>query len=122
MPPDSADEPRTDAEPAAESHEHEEGGPIKTFLEHLEDLRWVLIKSCSAVALGMLICLLGANYVVEILKWPLSRAKISHSGTNQVWTISFGTNHFGTFVLNDEQNAAWRLGTNRYAGLRMTMV
>ena len=25
--------------------EEEEGGPVKSFLEHLEDLRWVLIKS-----------------------------------------------------------------------------
>jgi hypothetical protein len=25
-----------------------EGGPVKSFLEHLEDFRWLLIKSCVA--------------------------------------------------------------------------
>ena len=49
-----------------------EGGPVKTFLEHLEDFRWVLIKSLVALFLGMLICLFAANHVVQIIKWPLT--------------------------------------------------
>ena len=51
-----------------------EGGPVKTFLEHLEDFRWVLIKSIVALFLGMLICLFAANHVVSIIKWPLTHA------------------------------------------------
>ena len=39
--------------------ESPEGGPVKTFLEHLEDFRWVLIKSIVALFLGMLVCLIG---------------------------------------------------------------
>ncbi len=49
-----------------------EGGPVKTFLEHLEDFRWMLIKSIVALFLGMLVCLFAANHVVGIIKWPLS--------------------------------------------------
>jgi len=49
-----ADEP--EAGPLPE-FEEEEGGPVKSFLEHLEDLRWVLIKSVVALALGMLVIL-----------------------------------------------------------------
>ena len=50
----------------------DEGGPVKSFLEHLEDFRWVLVKSVSAsVGLAMLVCLMGANYVIGIVKWPL---------------------------------------------------
>jgi len=52
-----------------------EGGPVKSFLEHLEDLRWTLIKSASAIAVGVLICLLAGNYVVAILMRPLAKTK-----------------------------------------------
>jgi hypothetical protein len=45
---------------------------VKTFLEHLEDFRWVLIKSVMALFLGMLICLCSANYVVAVIKWQLA--------------------------------------------------
>ncbi|HVK57418.1 MAG TPA: twin-arginine translocase subunit TatC [Candidatus Kapabacteria bacterium] len=54
--------------------EEEEGGPVKTFLEHLEDLRWVLIKCVSALLLGMVACFAAANYIVEFLKWPLEQS------------------------------------------------
>ena len=46
-----ADEPV--AENLDEQPEEEEGGPVKSFLEHLEDLRWVLIKSCAAAGVAM---------------------------------------------------------------------
>jgi len=29
---------------------------IKSFLEHLEDLRWVLIKSLATIGVAMIIC------------------------------------------------------------------
>ena len=51
--------------------EEEEGGPVKTFLEHLEDLRWVLIKCFASLMLGMVTCLVAASYVTEFLKRPL---------------------------------------------------
>jgi sec-independent protein translocase protein TatC len=97
-----------------------EGGPVKTFLEHLEDFRWVLIKSIVALFLGMLICLFGANYVVQIIKWPLSRAPAGgYSGTNQIVVVSFGTNHVATFQLTAEQQAALNLGTNRFVAVQV---
>lgn len=92
----------------------DEGGPVKSFLEHLEDLRWVLIKTLVALAVGMLICLVGANYVVSILKWPLERARLSYPGTNQIATVYFGTNKLGTFHLSAEQEQTLNLSTNRF--------
>jgi sec-independent protein translocase protein TatC len=74
-----------------------EGGPVKTFLEHLEDFRWVLIKSLVALSVAMLLCLFAANNVVQIIKWPLKHAPIHFSGTNQIAVVSFGTNHLGNF-------------------------
>jgi hypothetical protein len=45
------DEPRTEFE------QEDEGGPVKSFLEHLEDLRWVLIKSLAALSVAFVVCL-----------------------------------------------------------------
>ena len=48
--------------------EEEEGGPIKSFLEHLEDLRWVLIKSLATAGVAMIVCFFGGNYVFRSSK------------------------------------------------------
>ncbi len=109
-------------EPEAEplhTEEDEEGGPVKSFLEHLEDLRWVLIKGVAALSVAVLICLIGGNYVVEILKWPLSRASISFPGTNQVVTVLVNTNQIGVFTLTPEVEQSFKLGTNRFVAVRL---
>jgi sec-independent protein translocase protein TatC len=102
-----------------QSEPEDEGGPVKSFIEHLEDLRWVLIKSAVTMGVAMLLCLVAANYVVTILKWPLERAKISYPGTNQVLTVSYGTNKLGTFSLNSAQQAALNLGSNRFTAVQI---
>jgi len=109
-------------EPEAErldQSEEEEGGPVKSFLEHLEDLRWVLIKSVVALGVAMLICLIAGNFVVTILKRPMDKAKISYAGTNQIVTVVFGTNQLGVFPLTREQQASLDLGTNRFVAVRV---
>jgi len=94
-----------------------EGGPVKSFLEHLEDFRWMLIKGVVALFLGMLVCLFAANYVVQIIKWPLKHAPIGYSGTNQIAVVSFGTNRLGNFSLTPEQQQSLNLGTNRFVAV-----
>src|SRR5882724_1502730 len=96
-----------------------EGGPVKTFLEHLEDFRWVLVKSVVSLAVAMLICLIAGNYVVQIIRWPLTQAKISYPGTNQIAVVSFGTNHLGNFQLSPEQQRSLNLGTNRFVSVQI---
>ena len=112
-----ADEPV--AEHLDEQSEDEEGGPVKSFLEHLEDLRWVLIKSVAALGVGILICLIGGDYVVGILKYPLQRTKVSYPGNNQVVTVLFGTNRLGVFPLTPEQQGSLDLGSNRFVAIRV---
>lgn len=102
--------------------EEEEGGPIKSFLEHLEDLRWTLIKSLVTVAIAMLICLIAGDRVVSIIKRPLERAKTRHPGTNQVVTLFFGTNRVGTFNLNSRQQSELSFGPDRFVGLQIEPV
>jgi sec-independent protein translocase protein TatC len=111
-----ADEPGSER---LDETEEEEGGPVKSFLEHLEDLRWVLIKSIAALGVAMLICLIAGNVVVGILRRPIEKAKISYPGTNQVVTVLFGTNQLGAFSLTAEQQASFELGTNRFVAVRV---
>jgi sec-independent protein translocase protein TatC len=97
-----------------------EGGPVKSFLDHLEDLRWVLIKSVSTLAVAMLLCLIAGDYVVGILKWPLERAKVSYPGTNQVVTVTYGTNKLATLKLTAAQQQALQLETtNRFVAIEV---
>jgi sec-independent protein translocase protein TatC len=78
--------------------EETEGGPVKSFLEHLEDLRWTLIKVASTLMVAMLICLLGGNYLVRLLTYPLDLASArSVTKTEPAITIHWGTNIVAKF-------------------------
>jgi sec-independent protein translocase protein TatC len=121
-----------DAESPAHE-DHQEGGPVKSFLEHLEDLRWVLVKSVSAILVGMLVCMVAGNKLVAVLMWPLDHApQITRAtnietnlpvllGTNKLGTISTGafttatgvTNHF-----NSLQITPVMVGTNLLLAFR----
>lgn len=103
-------------EPDADGAE-DGGGPVKSFLEHLEDFRWLLVKCAVSLAVAMLVCLIAGNYVMALLKWPLTRAKIDYPGTNQVVSVSFGTNRLGHFQLTTEQGNSLNLGTNRFVAV-----
>ena len=52
------------------------GGEVKSFLEHLEDLRWTLIKSLSALVLAMIVCLVAGNWLAWALKRPIEKAGV----------------------------------------------
>lgn len=113
--------------PEFDHHGEEEGGPVKSFLEHLEDLRWVLIKGVVAVSIGMLVCLIGANYVLAVVKWPLQRADQYRKPSGQQFSLFLGTNLlanvsppknlFGDLVLSNHPHLGFELvpkfvGTN----------
>jgi sec-independent protein translocase protein TatC len=102
-----------------EEQEESEGGPVKSFLEHLEDLRWVLIKSAVALGVAMLGCLIAGNYMVDILKYPLHQARISFPGTNQIVTVYFGTNQLGVYHLNAQEQDRLALSTNRFVAVQV---
>lgn len=98
------------------------GGPIKSFLEHLEDFRWLLIKCLITLGLAMLVCLIGANYVISVIKWPLTRGHASFPGSNQVVSVSFGTNHLANYSVTPEQQQLLGTGTNRFAAVTIEPV
>lgn len=70
-----------------------EGGPVKPFLEHLEDLRWTLIKVVASLAVAMLVCLIGGNYLVRFLTYPLRAAmRLQTPRSDATVAIHWGTN------------------------------
>jgi sec-independent protein translocase protein TatC len=109
------------AEPSEELRPEDddgEGGAVKSFLEHLEDLRWMIIKSAAATLAGMLVCLFAVNYVVAILKWPLKRAEHRHlvfmpEMTNTVLHLHFGSAPLQSIELPTNQIGSLNFGTNR---------
>ena len=62
-------------EPDLDDDGSEYGGPVKSFLEHMEDLRWVLIRCVAALGVAMVACLAGAPLIVDFLSRPLGEAK-----------------------------------------------
>jgi sec-independent protein translocase protein TatC len=49
----------------------EDGLDKKPFLEHIEDLRWILIKSCAALASGSILCFIYTKELMQVFLWPL---------------------------------------------------
>ena len=64
-----------DYEPELDEFGNPYGGPVKPFLDHLEDLRWTILKCVFSLLISMLACMMGAKYLVSILIFPLAEAK-----------------------------------------------
>ena len=64
-----------DYEPELDEFGNPYGGPVKPFLDHLEDLRWTILKCVFSLLISMLACMMGAKYLVSILIFPMAEAK-----------------------------------------------
>jgi sec-independent protein translocase protein TatC len=106
----------------ASEDQEEEGGPIKSFLEHLEDLRWVLIKSLVALGVAFIVCLIAGDQVVKVLTWPLSRARISYPRDRQVVTFLWRTNRLGVYQEPLSGTNALHLTTNQYVTFHLQFI
>jgi sec-independent protein translocase protein TatC len=109
-----AQEPEAGRTPVVE--EDEGGGPVKTFLEHLEDLRWTLIKCIVSMVLAMMVCLVAGKYLVVFLMWPLRTAEylFQPSTKNVPILIGRSTNELGRVQLSEFGAELW--GTNASVG------
>lgn len=105
----------------SELPEEEGGGPVKSFLEHLEDLRWTLIKSLVTVLISMLICMIGSNYLIKILEWPLKHPLFGKEPNKEMVPVHLGTNQVGILpavVFGITNNT----GSNRLASLSLVPI
>lgn len=112
----------TDPEEDRPYFEDEEGGPVKSFLEHLEDLRWTLMKCVAAAGIGCVICLLGSPYLVKILKWPLERSDVSLAVRHSAVAVRLGTNWIGNFHPGTSQLGSLALPTNTVSAIEIMPV
>lgn len=89
----------TPLEEEAEDEEEEGGGPVKPFLDHLEDLRWTLLKVISSILLGTLVCLVASDKLVAFLMWPLKHAQRMLPASRQKIPLMLGTNELAKITL-----------------------
>lgn len=119
-----ADEPQ-DLRPDEEDEE-DGGGPVKSFLDHLEDLRWTIIKSAVATCIGMIVCLAAANQLMEILKWPLDKSSQVRGRFNKkndfALTLLAGTNVVTTYHSASNRLGEFDFGTNHHTVMRMVPI
>ena len=108
-------------EPQAEDVEAG-GGPVKSFLDHLEDLRWLLVKTAAALFVGMIICLYGTTQIVWALKLPLRNAALVKVNSQQKAVVRFGGNKVAIFEPPTNQYGPLYLGTNRFVEIQIEPV
>lgn len=92
-----------------------EGGPSKTFLEHLEDLRWMLVKSGAALLVGLIVCLYMVDKIVWVLKRPLAQAALIQTHHEQKVVVQFGADTLTSFTTPTNQLGPLNLGSNAVA-------
>lgn len=104
----------------------DQGGPVKSFLDHLEDLRWMLIKCVSVIGVAMLVCLLAGNWITATLMLPLKRAEALRDGltkpTNSIVNVNLGTNAFGPFRVGSNVLGSLVITNERFLTLDVEMV
>src|SRR3569833_4211810 len=105
------------ADPTQDPHsgdweQEDGGGPLKSFLEHLEDLRWMIIKCAASLLVCMIFCLYGTSQIITILKRPLAQAALIQINHEQKILVRFGTNNLTTFESPTTNFNGLDLGTN----------
>jgi sec-independent protein translocase protein TatC len=98
--------------------EEEGGGPVKSFLEHLEDLRWMLLKSLAALLVAMMVCLIGGNVLVKFLTWPLVEAEHFRFNRDRSIPLLVGTNKLASIP---PQELGGIFGTNPPGSLHLVL-
>ncbi|HEV2691919.1 MAG TPA: twin-arginine translocase subunit TatC [Verrucomicrobiae bacterium] len=110
-------------QPPPDDLEDDGGGPVKSFLEHLEDFRWLIIKIAAALGLSLFICLYAVPQIVAILKWPLAHAALVRVNQEHRALVQLGPNTITTLRLgNTNQIAGYDLGTNWFTVIRLEPV
>jgi sec-independent protein translocase protein TatC len=80
-------------------------GEQKPFLDHLEDLRWMVVKMAVALAVGMVAGFLARVPLTRLLQWPLATidptfpSRLQSFGVADPLTISFQLAFYAGIVL-----------------------
>jgi len=80
----------------------ENGGPRQSFWAHLEDLRKALIRSCIAIGLALVVCLMFTHKLVAILEYPLRRIDLFEKPQPTV-AFRIGQTQLGPYRISREE-------------------
>lgn len=83
---------------------YHQGEVVKPFLEHLEDLRWTLVKVIVSLIVGMVVCLVAGDSLTAFLKKPLVQSgvnvKLMAQGPAVGFVIALKVAFFGGIILS----------------------
>lgn len=83
---------------------YNQGEIVKPFLEHLEDLRWTLVKVIVSLIVGMVVCLVAGDTLTAFLKKPLIQSgvnvKLMAQGPAVGFVIALKVAFFGGIILS----------------------
>ena len=96
----------------------DEGGPRKSFWEHVQDLRTALIRSAIAIGVAVVVCLLLDAQIVAVLEYPLHRMHLFEKPKPTV-TLMLGSAKLGPFEVSRDQFAALPPGATPHAVFRV---
>ena len=77
----------------------------KPFLEHLEELRWTILKSVVALVIGVVVCFLITPQILDLMMGPLMQAGVDpkeflwNVGVIDPFVIQLEVGLFGGFIL-----------------------
>src|SRR5258708_18476179 len=77
----------------------EDPGPRKGFLDHLEDLRWTLVKCASAIMVAVIICLFLGPKLVWVFERPLRHMNMFQPSGPPTMSIELGDTNLGPYKL-----------------------
>lgn len=78
------------------------GGPRKTFLEHLEDLRLALLKCVVVIFVALVVCLFTVDKIASVLEYPIRRMHLLDKPQPTV-TFQLGSVRFGPYEVTRDQ-------------------
>ena len=111
-----------DPDPEPLELEEDEGGPVKSFLDHLEDLRWTIIRCAVAVIVSMVVCLVAGNKVIAFLKYPLVQASRFGEPSKPTVFVEMAGTTLGRFDFNTNVLNTLNLGSNAYARVELEVI
>ena len=100
----------------------EGGGPVKSFLEHLEDFRWLVIKIAVALGVSFIVCCYAVPQIVAVLKWPLKQTSLVRVSDEHRALVRLGTNTLATLTLATNQIGGMDLGSNWFSVIQVEPV
>ena len=101
-----------------EPHDPDEGGPRKSFWDHVKDLRNVLIKCVIVVAIALLGCLFLVQKIATVLEYPITRMNLLDKASPTV-TLLVGSTRLGPYEVSPKDFPGIKKGETSQLVFRM---